>query len=283
MDSLQKPSFIRIARSFGVEPRKKLGQHFLINEKVLEKIVELADVTKKDVVIEIGSGIGNLTWHIAKRAKQVYAIEKDKKLKTVILRALDGFNNVTIIIADALKIDLRKEISEHNLPNKMVANLPYNIASTLVVDFLRKNEFITEYVVMVQKEVADRLFAKPGEEAYSSLSLKIKALADVRRLMNLSPGNFWPPPEVESSLIYLKRNVKILKVPLFFALVEAAFSHKRKKILNSLLASTRFKYSKEMWQEMLLNAGINPASRAEEHHFESFSGLLHEVILKEKK
>lgn len=282
MEKNSKPAFLKIARSFGIFPSKKYGQHFLINEGALKQIVKISSISSDDVVLEIGPGIGNLTWHLAQEAGFVIAVEKDLRLKKVLNEVLKNLSNVYVLYEDALRIDLEKEVYLRKLPlpKKVVSNLPYNIASTLIIDYLSKYDFLETYVLMVQKEVAERIVARAGTAAYGALTLKVAAFADVRILMNLSPGSFFPPPEVESSVISLKRRKKLDDHHLFFEIVDASFRHRRKKIINSIADSGLFGFDKEKISYLLKKAGISSEERAENIEFENFLKL-YKLIRKE--
>lgn len=266
----KKVSFIGIAKKHGITPNKKLGQHFLINEGVLESISRYCCSNNRDTVIEIGSGIGNLTWFLSGKAKKVYALERDEKLIEVLKDTLSDCTNVEIVKADALNFDV-STLKEK--PAKLCGNLPYNIATGLIINYLLKYSFIKEYVVMIQKEVAQRICAKPGDFNYGALTVKIFALADVEVLMEVKPGSFWPPPEVESTVIKVKRNVKMSNFLKFKQLLEAAFSHRRKTVLNSLFLSGYRDFSKQEWSKILKESQIKPALRPQNISFKSYKEL----------
>lgn len=272
MESIEKPSFLKIARKLSVFPSKKFSQHFLINEGALKQIVKAASISPDEVILEVGPGIGNLTWYLAQEAAFVIAVEKDQRMKKVLDEVLKNVNNVFIFYEDALKINLKSEISKNKLPfpRKMVSNLPYQIASTLIIDYLTKYNFLRSYLLMVQKEVAERIVARSGTSAYGGLTLKIAAFADAKVIMNLTPKSFYPPPEVDSSLILLKRNEKVEDYQLFFKIIDASFRHRRKKIINSIASSGLFDIKKERINEILKAGGINPEERAENIIFDSF-------------
>lgn len=272
MENTQKPSFLKIARSFSIFPSKKFGQHFLINEGALRQIIKAASISPDETVLEIGPGIGNLTWYLSREAAFIIAIEKDLRMKIVLDEVLKSTDNVFIFYRDALKINLEGEISEKKLPipQKTVSNLPYQIASTLIVEYLTKYDFLRTYVLMVQKEVAERIVAMPGIGAYGGLTLKIKAFADAKVIMNLKPDSFYPPPEVDSSVILLERKKRVEDYQLYFKIINASFRHRRKKIINSITSSEIFNIEKERAEEILEIAGIIPDERAENIGFDRF-------------
>jgi 16S rRNA (adenine1518-N6/adenine1519-N6)-dimethyltransferase len=271
-----RPSFLRIAKQHGIVPSKRYGQHFLVNEGVLERIVTEAHVSAETTVLEIGPGIGNLTWHLAMSGGMVVAVEKDRRLEPVLRDVLGQFPNVTLIYGDARTIDLERELADRKLPHPsiMVANLPYNVAATLLLHYLARYPWLERYIVMVQKEVADRIVAKPGHASYSGLSVKFQALADARRLFDVSRGSFWPPPDVTSSVIELVRNPRTNRLDELFSLVDAAFAQRRKTIANSLAHSGFGEISRADIPRVLEDAGIQPGIRPERLGVDAFFRVL---------
>lgn len=276
-----RPSFLRIAKQHGIVPSKRYGQHFLVNEGVLERIVTEARVRAETVVLEIGPGIGNLTWHLAMSASMVVAVEKDRRLEPVLREVLGECANVSLIWGDARTLDLERELAERELPRPsiLVANLPYNVAATLLLHYLTRYPWLERYAVMVQKEVADRIVASPGRAQYSGLSVKFQALADARRLFDVSRGSFWPPPDVTSSVIELVRNPRTDRIDELFALVDAAFAQRRKTIANSLAHSEFGGLSRVDISRVLEDAGIQPGIRPERLGVDEFLRLLEAVDL----
>lgn len=214
--------------------RKRLGQHFLIDESVAEKVVDSANLSLDDTVVEIGPGTGILTSRLADIAKKVIAIEIDKKLCHILKDRLSSYGNIAIVNADALQYDY-KEIKERF---KVVSNLPYSISTPLTIKLIENREMINDMVLMFQKEVADRISAKPGTKDYGSLSIVVQYYADVRKLMNVGRSAFKPPSEVDSAVIRITPRkepaVKVIDEALFFDIVKNAFSHRRKTIRNNL-------------------------------------------------
>jgi 16S rRNA (adenine1518-N6/adenine1519-N6)-dimethyltransferase len=253
-----------------MKPKKSLGQNFLTDETLAQKIVESADLSSKDNVIEIGPGKGILTKYLAQCAKKVLAIEIDADLA----EKLGKFNlkNTKVITEDILKINLPKLIEENDfLPYRVVANLPYYITSKIIRLFLETKYPPIEMIFMVQKEVGNRISAKPGQESILSISVKFYAESEI--LFDVSRENFNPAPEVDSTVIRIKRKKNPPKVETskFFSIVRAGFSSKRKMLVNNL--SSGFNLPKDKVSEILKKAGIEPTQRAQELALENWLDL----------
>ena len=214
-----------------VRPKRELGQHFLVDENILGVIGRLANLEESDVVLEIGPGLGVLTTFLADRVQQVYAVELDVSLAAQLVERVAGRPNVELRFGDALKLDLR-----HTAPGatKIVANLPYNIATPLVIESLDGLPDVQLWCVMVQREVADRFFAEPPTKAYGAVSVLIQLVAERTGFHAVSRNVFRPRPNVESAVVAFRRT----RLPHDFRhvkrIVEAAFAHRRKKLANSL-------------------------------------------------
>ena len=211
--------------------KKELGQHFLVDENILGVIGRLAELEEEDVVLEVGPGLGVLTTYLADRVAQVYAVELDTSLGPQLIERLAGRPNVELRFGDALQLDLA-EVAPAT--RKLVANLPYNIATPLIVESLDGLPEIGLWCVMVQREVADRFFAAPSTKAYGAVSVLIQLVAERTGFHPVSRNVFRPRPNVESAIVAFRRT----KLPPDFAhvkrIVEASFSHRRKKLANSL-------------------------------------------------
>jgi 16S rRNA (adenine1518-N6/adenine1519-N6)-dimethyltransferase len=214
-----------------VRAKKELGQHFLVDENLLGVIGRLADLGEPDVVLEIGPGLGVLTTFLADRVRQVYAVELDKSLGPQLVERIAGRPNVELRFGDALRLDLREAAPG---ATKLVANLPYNIATPLVAESLDGLPDVELWCVMVQREVADRFFAEPSTKAYGAVSVLIQLVAERTGFHPVSRNVFRPRPNVESAIVAFRRT----GLPQNFAqvkrVVEAAFAHRRKKLANSL-------------------------------------------------
>jgi 16S rRNA (adenine1518-N6/adenine1519-N6)-dimethyltransferase len=214
-----------------VSPRKALGQHFLADENILGVIGRLAELAGDDVVLEIGPGLGVLTRFLARRVAHVHAVEVDRRLEDGLQRALAGATNIDLRFGDALRLDLG---ALDPPPTKLVSNLPYNIATPLLVESLDGLPSVELWCVMVQREVANRLFASPGTKDYGAVSVLVQLAARRTGFHPVSRTVFRPPPNVDSALVAFRRTGLPDRFREVKALVEAAFAHRRKTIPNSL-------------------------------------------------
>ena len=240
-------------------PKKHLGQHFLVDRNILDVIGRLAGLARDDVVLEIGPGLGVLTTYLAERVARVHAVEIDRSLAPALERTLARHENVEIVFGDALDVDL------HDLeppPRKLVANLPYNVATPLVVESLDGLPRLQLWCVMVQREVADRFFAQPRTKAYAGVSVLVQLAAERTGFHPVSRNVFRPPPNVDSMLVaFRRRSDAPADWPRVKRLVEAAFAHRRKTLPNSVeLAGLA---SREDAAAALAAVGREPATRAE--------------------
>jgi len=268
----------------------KLGQNFLRDEKVLKKIIDSANLSTDDLVIEIGPGGGLLTEALAKKCKKIVAIEIDGSLCTLLRNRFSNKKNVEIINANILKIDLRQLISNFqipisnkipgskfqipNFPYKVIANLPYYITSPIIRLFLESEFPPQEMILMVQKEVAERIIAKPGQMSVLAVSVQYYAAAEL--LFAVSKNSFFPVPEVDSAVIRITRNPEPVarsseEVKKFFRVVRAVFSAKRKTLVNNL--SSSFHLNKKEVEEKIKKIGLNPKVRAQELSVEEWKKL----------
>jgi 16S rRNA (adenine1518-N6/adenine1519-N6)-dimethyltransferase len=241
-----------------VVPRKSLGQHFLVDRNILDVIGRLASPTHSDVVLEVGPGLGILTRYLAERVSLVHAVELDRSLAGPLGDALRGLENVRLVFGDALRVDLR---GLEPAPEELVANLPYNVATPIVLESLHRLPTIRSWCVMVQREVADRFFATPSTKAYGAVSVLVQLSARRTGLHPVSRTVFRPPPNVESALVAFERVPGQITAPGVRMLVDAAFGHRRKTLANALaLAGVA---SREQGVEALGRIGRSPSIRAE--------------------
>lgn len=252
---------------YNIKLSKSLGQNFLIDQNTLKKIVNAAELSENDVILEIGPGIGALTESLAEQAKKVIAIEYDRNLLRALKDIFVDFKNIDLIHADALRYDF-SQLSGENSPNKVVSNLPYNIAAPLVLKILENVPQIKEFIIMVQKEVGDRMMAVPCTKDYGILSLKIQYFSEVKFLFNVSRKVFLPQPNVDSVVLRVNRHEKpkilVESQDFFFKLINIVFSQRRKTLKNVVFDG--FKVSvrdKEMVLEAFSKAHIDSARRAE--------------------
>ncbi len=265
----------KILKEFNIKLKKRLGQHFLIDANVLSKIINIAKILSDDKILEIGGGIGTLTESLSKKAKTVICVEYDKKLAFVIKELFKNTNNVIIIQADALNYNFNPLISKFSL-NKMVSNLPYNIAATLIFNMLNKYPKIENYIVMVQEEIAKRLTAKPGDKNYSAISAKIFFISQIKSCFKVSRNSFLPSPEVDSRVIEIKRkkfSYENIDKEKLFKLIDISFRHRRKKLVNSILSEKDWKLSKIQTENIIEEITGNKNVRAEELEQENYIKL----------
>ena len=241
-----------------VEPKRALGQHFLVDENILGVIGRLSELTDTDVVLEVGPGLGVLTRYLADRVRIVHAIELDRSLEPSLLDALAGRSNVRLVWGDALRIDLQ---ALEPSPSKLVANLPYNVATPLVVETLEHAASIDLWCVMVQREVADRFFAVPSTKAYGAVSVLVQLAARKTGFHAVPPTVFRPRPRVESALVAFERR-RVAPISDVRPVVEAAFAHRRKTAANALAQAGLV--SRGQAEQALTAIGRAPNVRAEE-------------------
>ncbi|MBQ9003544.1 MAG: 16S rRNA (adenine(1518)-N(6)/adenine(1519)-N(6))-dimethyltransferase RsmA [Eggerthellaceae bacterium] len=233
---LSTPSATReVLERHGLFTKYGLGQNFLVNDDVIRKIIELADVRATDRILEVGPGIGTLTAALLPRAAHVTAIEKDRDLAPVLADTLAPWaDTFTLISEDALNVT--PDALPQPAPNKLVANLPYAVAATVVLDYLQRFDTLESVTVMVQKEVADRMTARPGTKAYGAYTVKLSLYARPAGRFSVAPGNFFPPPHVESTVLRLDRMPACDDPALAAAacrMADAAFANRRKTLANS--------------------------------------------------
>ena len=253
----------RLLRQFDLRARKGLGQHFLIDGEVLKRITSAAELTPADVVIEVGPGLGVLTRELARQGGWVIAIELDNKLAAALKQTLASFNNITIINDDVLRIEPGDLIKEPKTGYKVVANLPYYITSPVLRHFLEASAKPQVMIVMVQKEVAEAIVAKPGE--MSLLSVSVQFYGEPRIIGYVPAQCFYPAPKVDSAIlrinVYPQPPVPVTDERSFFELVRAGFSAARKQIANSLAQGLGLPKTEVLY--LLAEAGILPRRRAE--------------------
>jgi len=280
MEGLATPKkTLELLKKYRIKSKKALGQNFLIDQNILNKIVEAANLTPRDVVLEIGAGIGTLTQALASRAKTVLAVEFDRVLLTLLKETLREQGNVIMVARDALKLDLKDLPKDTPRPNKMVANLPYNIATTIILNYLERFPELKSYVVMLQKEVGKRVIANPGGKEYGAVSIKIRFYCHAEIISPISRKVFIPQPKVDSVIVKLQRHtvppVAVTDPSFLFKTIAAAFSHRRKTLKNALI--TYRLGAPEKIDTALKMSRINPIRRAETLSLEEFAILSHNL------
>ena len=274
-----------LMKKYNIKFTKSLGQNFLIDRNVVDKIVDLGKLTKKDLVIEIGPGTGNMTLEIAKRAGQVVAIEIDRHLIPALKENLKEFDNVTILNQDVLKVNMNNIIREFNFETvKVIANLPYYITTPIIMGLMEKQAHIDKMVFMIQKEVALRMVAKEGTKDYGALTVAVNYYASPKIAFVVSPNCFIPKPEVESAVVELDIDkvpkVDLINKDIFRRTVRASFSQRRKTLLNALSSSVGFDISKEEYKKIFSNIGIEENQRGETLTIYQFAKLSNEICKK---
>ncbi len=261
-----------ILHRFKLRADKKLGQNFLIDEDIVRRIVEAAELTPADKVLEVGPGIGTLTQGLAESGADVVAVELDKRLLPVLAVTLEGYDNVRIVNGDILKVDIMQEVGAENF--KVCANLPYYITTPIIFALLEKRLPMERLVAMVQKEVAERMAAQPGGREYGALSVAIQYFTEPEIAFIVPPSSFIPAPAVDSAVIVCKRRkqppVQVCDEALFFRVVKAAFSMRRKMLNNAL---KNMGISSEQCAKWLELAGIDGKRRGETLTLEDFAAL----------
>ena len=280
MEKLSNPQkTIETIKKYGFSFQKKFGQNFLIDDHVINKIINGAEVTKDDFVLEIGPGIGTMTQYLCENAREVAAVEIDKKLIPILGETLAAYDNVTVINEDILKVDIRALAEEKNggKPIKVVANLPYYITTPIIMGLFESGVPIDNITVMVQKEVADRMKVGPGSKDYGALSLAVQYYAKPYLVANVPANCFIPRPNVDSAVIRLSRHEKpvvhVEDETLMFNIIRASFNQRRKTLQNGLKNSGLFPLSKDEIVESIVEAGLPETVRGEALTLERFAEL----------
>ena len=257
--------------------QKKYGQNFLIDTRVLDKIMGAADLTEDDCVLEIGPGIGTMTQYLAERAGEVVAVEIDRNLIPILEETLSAYTNVTLINQDILKMDVKKLARERGKALKVVANLPYYITTPIIMGLFENHVPLKSITVMVQKEVAQRMQAGPGTKDYGALSLAVQYYARPEIVAYVPQNCFIPRPQVGSSVICLEKYdtppVKVNAEEQFFAIIRASFNQRRKTLVNGLGNAPELGISKERTGEALERMGLPVTVRGEALSLEQFAEL----------
>lgn len=270
--------------------RKKYGQNFLVDTHMLEKIVDCAQLTKEDCVLEIGPGIGTMTQYLAERAGKVIAVEIDGDLIPILKDTLSAYDNVTIIHQDILKVDLNQLVKEHIAGKgeevkyksvKVVANLPYYITTPIIMNLLEKKVPLDNITIMVQKEVAERMRVGPGTKDYGALSLAVQYYAKPEVMVNVPPECFMPRPKVASTVIrltlYAEPPIKVSDPEYMFRLIRASFNQRRKTLANGLSNDGSLHLTRETVTEALRQMNLSETVRGETLTLEQF-GILAEKL-----
>jgi len=274
---------IEILQKYNFNFQKKYGQNFLIDTSVLERIIRAAGITKEDLCLEIGPGIGNMTQYLAETAREVVAVEIDKNLIPILEETLSDYENVTVINDDILKVDLNRIVKERNEGRsiKVVANLPYYITTPIIMGLFEKQVPVKSITVMVQKEVAERMQAGPGTKDYGALSLAVQYYAEPEVVAKVPPNCFIPRPNVGSAVIRLTRHekpaVQVEDEKKMFSLIKASFGQRRKTLVNSLSNAPELGISRDHAAAALEKMGLPPMIRGEALTLEQFAELSNRI------
>ena len=275
-----------ILKKYGIHANKSLGQNFLINEEVINQIIEKAEIDENDLVIEIGPGLGTLTSRLLEKAGKVICVELDDRMITILNDRFKLYNNFELIHDDILKVDLNKIINENLLENnninkiKIVANLPYYITTPIIMKLLEEKLNITSITVMIQKEVADRLIAVPGEKNAGAITYSVYYYAEAEKVLDVANNSFIPEPSVTSTVIKLNiRKEPVIQIndeKLMFKIIKQAFMQRRKTLVNALSNMDIFK-SKEEIVKVLEDLNINTKVRGEALTIEQYAQITNYV------
>ncbi|MBP3690382.1 MAG: 16S rRNA (adenine(1518)-N(6)/adenine(1519)-N(6))-dimethyltransferase RsmA [Schwartzia sp.] len=266
-----------ILRAFDLHASRRLGQNFLISPGVVRAVVEAAEIENGDRVLEIGPGIGTLTQGLLEAGAEVTAVELDKKLPAVLAETLRGYEHLKVVQGDILKTDIPALMGDQ--PFKVAANLPYYITTPILLSLLEQSLPITHIVTMVQKEVAERMTARPGGKDYGALSVAVQYHTEPEIVLDVPPSCFFPAPEVDSAVIACTVRqtpaVAVQDEKLFFRVVKASFGQRRKTLSNALKP---LGFSKAQIEDALLGAGIDSTRRGETLSLEEFAAIANKLM-----
>ena len=271
---LEETNFI--LKKYNIRANKSLGQNFLVNQNVIDEIINGAHINKEDLIIEIGPGLGTLTKQLLEKAGKVICIELDERMVKILNDRFSLYENFEIINEDVLKVDLNQIIEKENRRCKIVANLPYYITTPIIMKLLENKLKMESITVMIQKEVADRLIATPGEKLSGAITHTVYYYCESEKILEVPPSSFIPEPEVTSEVIKLNLRkepaVQTKNVNKMFSIIKAAFMQRRKTLLNSLTNGNIFS-NKQQASEAFEKLNINKNARAEELTIEQFAEL----------
>ena len=280
---------IEVLQKYHFNFQKKFGQNFLINTSILEEIIDAAEITREDFVLEIGPRIGTMTQYLCEAAREVVAVEIDTNLIPILGDTLSAYDNVEVMNADILKVDIAKLADERNggKPIKVVANLPYYITTPIIMGLFESHVPIDSITIMVQKEVADRMQEGPGSKEYGALSLAVQYYAKPEIVVNVPPSCFMPQPKVGSAVIRLTRHenppVDVDNEKLMFQVIRASFNQRRKTLANGLNNFGSFSLGKEEIQKSIEELGVPVNIRGEALSLEQFAKLSNIINAKMKR
>ena len=261
--------------AYGLTPRKRWGQHFLVDRNILNKVVRAAELEKGDVILEIGSGMGEMTLALARQVKKVIAVEIDRKLVKILKERTAEFSNITFIEGDILKISFEELYRQGQQQLKVVANLPYQISTPLLFRFIESKQLFSSLSLMLQREVAERMIAHPGGKDYGPLSIFTQSVSDLSIQFYIKPSAFFPPPKVESAVIRMvwkeRPLVRLEEEGWFKKVVKGCFSYRRKRLVNGLRHANLL--LPEDLEKRIEKIGIDPQRRPETLTIQEFARL----------
>lgn len=268
-------SILKELKDYGIRPKKILGQHFIIDRNILNKIVQVAKIEKEDTVLEIGPGLGEMTIELSKKAKKVIAVEIDFNLIEILKRKFSEYSNIELIEGDILQLDFLSLIKNEANPLKVVANLPYQISTPLIFRFIEIRDYISELTLMVQKEVAQRIVSSPGSKDYGPLAIFVQMVSNPSIKFFIKKTIFFPPPKVESAVIQIVWRKEPLVKPedekWFKEVVKLVFNYRRKTLINAL-KNSKIPLPIDL-DEKMRKANLNPQRRPETMGIEEFVKL----------
>jgi 16S rRNA (adenine1518-N6/adenine1519-N6)-dimethyltransferase len=262
-------------REYGLVPRKRWGQHFLVDRNIINKVVRTAQIGEMDHVLEVGPGLGEMTLLLSRQARRVVAVEIDPKLAAILREKTASSSNIEVIEEDILKLDFKRLLRPDGPPIKVVANLPYQISTPLLFRFIESREIFSTLTLMLQREVAERLVASPGGKAYGPLSVSVQVVSDLSIRFFIKPTAFYPPPKVESAVVQLvwreRPLVDLSEEVWLHRVVRACFGYRRKTLINALKHSDL--PLPPSAEERLERIGIDPRRRPESLTIQEFIRL----------
>lgn len=276
-----KDKTCEILDKYSIRAKKQFGQNFLIDENILNNIVERGNISDKDLIIEIGPGIGNLTEKLLETGARIMCFEIDRDMGKILEERFNNVPNFELIMEDILKSDINKYIEQITVEGeiKVIANLPYYITTPIIFKLLENVDKVSEIIVMIQKEVAERIISKEGCKDYGVLTINVNYYGVCEKLFEVPSVSFIPSPNVTSAVIKIKKDkrYKVNNEKMFFEFVKAAFSQRRKKILNSLSGASFNNFSKEDINTLLIKNKVGPNARAEELPIEKYVEIVNSI------
>lgn len=278
---LTKTELKSIFAEYGFAPLKRFGENYLIDKNIKDKIIDEAGVSRSDTILEIGPGLGALTMDLAGSGAEVFAVEKDPKAFRILEElTFEKYPNLHLFNEDILKFDLKKTVGEKKI--KVLGNLPYYVTTPIIEYIIENGGMIDSALIVIQKEVAGRLSAKPGSKDYGSLSCFVQYYTRPEYLYTIKRTSFHPVPEVDSSLIRLtvrtQPPVKVKDEELFFRIIRGSFNQRRKSIINSLSREAVLGTTKSDLTAVLNRAGVNPAARPEDLSLSEFAAIANAIV-----